>query len=384
MNIPPPISPDSSDHARLIEQFMDALLQDAQADPPPGLDVNTVAQVRTLVAANRPSSLALNQKARMWKRALAQSRADAYPNGRIPQSLSNRVEKDTMQIALPMPDAAQRHARRLSGWTLALTAALTLVTLAAFAMMGGPRPEPEPLGLAQGAVSQTPEPPAVITATPIPAFIPTAMPPDRDISIQPPFEVHQLPSPDAPILFEIVQDYHGLFQVMGVSTDGLWIIVQTDLGSGWVNMDRVTVMTGPPVDAAGLYLPATADAVEARALSAASGTTNPMCYIVAQGDTAIEIYSQPALDAPITVTTRGRTALGVVGLYADPETGYTDVWYLINEYVELTGWVNASGVQWLGTPCPSLVNEALFTATPVPSATATMTATATLTPTPVQ
>jgi hypothetical protein len=305
-----PTPPGTSDHAPLIEQFIDSLLQDGHAEPPHGLDAKTAAQVRALVAAIRPSPLSADVKARIWKQALAQSPVRAHLNVRVPQTLSNRMEKNTMQIARSMPGAVPLRTRRLSGWTLALTAALTLVTLAAFAMMGGSRPEPTSLGLAQVETSPTPEPTSLLNATPMPGFVVTATPSAPDNVIQP-------------------------------GTDPLTAVGATE------------------------------------AFVSPADITNPMCYVVSQGEADVQMHSQPLPDAPVIFVTSRRAALAVIGLYANPETDYADVWYLVNEYSSgLSGWVSASGVESLGVPCPTLVNLAAFTPTPVPSANPTMTATA--------
>jgi hypothetical protein len=123
--------------AERIDRYIDALLADPNAPPPPGLDSETAAMVCALVNTERaalPPNVS-DVQARVWLRTLAAARAGLASNGRQgehPPALSSNPTYALEDIDMNRTQALARHPRtRLPSITAmaALTAAVLFCAL---------------------------------------------------------------------------------------------------------------------------------------------------------------------------------------------------------------------------------------------------------------
>jgi hypothetical protein len=140
-----------SEH-ELIDQYIDALRQNANAAPPPGLDADTAAFVRSLALSQQAERPADSVRDRVWHKALTLAeKQDSFgvsnvsKNGRAEQQVTfhkpgqNRDMDDDKRY--PITDASQEPARRFTPgtrsptiryfwqYTLTLAAAILMVVL---------------------------------------------------------------------------------------------------------------------------------------------------------------------------------------------------------------------------------------------------------------
>jgi hypothetical protein len=146
------------EQAGLLEEFLLALRQDANAAPPPGLDPALAAFARKLVAPSAAPSNAVRD--RVWQRALAEVRPDAFST-------------DEKQEQIPMTQIAVLPRRRAYPLAFAAAALVLIALTGVFAASFANRPKEEPL-LALAQTTQEPtatlQPTLVPTSTPVPGM----------------------------------------------------------------------------------------------------------------------------------------------------------------------------------------------------------------------
>jgi LysM repeat protein len=169
--------------SHLIETYIDHLLQDPHALPPQGMDAETAAFARALVASKDKPSAA--QRARIWQRSLDAARTASRahnqttvfhpsPNGHQVHASPTYGEKPMTTISIPVSRPHERGtSTRLMG-ILPLAAAIVFVVLGIALLSSIPTTSPalttppgdETHGSLLGTESATPT--AVPSSTPLP------------------------------------------------------------------------------------------------------------------------------------------------------------------------------------------------------------------------
>ncbi len=173
----------------LIERYVDALIQDPQAYPPPGLDDTDAAFVRDMVRARPVPPTDDVLRARIWQRALSAAIAerlasskttrdtvDVYPTARASSNTNGRYQEEVRLMSTlvqhstldrTMPVRPQTGPRR-NFWTLAATAAACVIVVVGLVVVGSLRPpKTSHTGSGMGQVTAS-----TVTASPTPTALP--------------------------------------------------------------------------------------------------------------------------------------------------------------------------------------------------------------------
>jgi LysM repeat protein len=172
----------------LIERYIDLLIQDPNSPPPPGMDLETAAFVRSLVAAGTvrtPDAL----RRRVWQRSLdaakTASRAHNQTLTFVPSSNGHQVRRSVTEGDDPMAQMTFPARRRVQSASssqrmgvLTLVAAVVLVIFGVVLLTSIPSGSPmlnapegdDPAGSLFQSATQTPT--AVPTASPLPTLVP--------------------------------------------------------------------------------------------------------------------------------------------------------------------------------------------------------------------
>lgn len=118
--------------AEKIDQFLSDLAQDIHADPPDGLDADTVAFLRDLVRAESEPPVAPSVSKHIWMRALTDAQADSQVNPSLNGHLSKVTildeEEEHPMTAIPFPTSTRGNATyRNLPFTLAVAGAITIL-----------------------------------------------------------------------------------------------------------------------------------------------------------------------------------------------------------------------------------------------------------------
>ncbi len=182
--------------SELVDQFIDALWRDPQAQAPIGLDADLAEFVRTLAHAEQVGNRQEIQ-ARVWQKSLVRARATRYRQ----QQNSNVTSGATPMISvLPKP----KNDHKAQRGNIATIAFLATTAVLAFAISTSAFRQPSPFvqpasngGLVQAEGSPTP------TAIPSATWVPTATPfltVANPVSIQ----ASQFPPTVPPVGFQVV------------------------------------------------------------------------------------------------------------------------------------------------------------------------------------
>lgn len=112
----------------LIVSYIDTLIADPNATPPPGLDSADVAFVRQMVEARRVSPLGQAQRERLWRRTLAEAAAQRHA-WRQEHANGHRPEETKKMVTVA------RKPMRLSYWTAAAALAVLVLVVGLMSQM---------------------------------------------------------------------------------------------------------------------------------------------------------------------------------------------------------------------------------------------------------
>lgn len=152
--------------AEKIDDFLSALAQNIDADPPDGLDADTVAFLRDLVRAESTPPIVPSLAKHIWMRALT----DAQAENQVDPSLNGQVSKLTIldeeeppMTAIPFPTSTRGNAaHRNLPLTLAVAGAITLL-FAGLILMLNLNPRNTTTGLSALEIQQTEEATDLVT-----------------------------------------------------------------------------------------------------------------------------------------------------------------------------------------------------------------------------